>query len=275
MDVKNRVLNTKRIKALKAYFEKEPLIILAFLFGSYSKGFKMRESDFDTAVFLKEKGDDRIWFNITEIVEKEVDLVYLNEAPATLISNVIKTGIPLVIKDRRLYWEIYLKASLESEDFLNFVEDFWRIYRRSKSLIPEDRTRVLERLQFLDSELKEIDGFKNLTYKEYCDDKFKRRNIERWTENIINATIDIAKIILASEKKRMPKTYEEALFHFGNLAGLTDEESKRLSQFASLRNILAHEYLNILYDRIKKFIAKSPGIYKKILKFLERDLKLK
>ena len=44
-------------------------------------------------------------------------------------------------------------------------------------------------------------------------------------ENILNATIDIAKIVLASEKKLMPRTYEDALFNFSFLAGLSEEEA--------------------------------------------------
>jgi len=41
----------------------------------------------------------------------------------------------------------------------------------------------------------------------------------------------------------MPKTYEEALRNFGLFIGLNEEESKKFSRFANLRNILAHEYL--------------------------------
>ncbi|MBI5185371.1 MAG: nucleotidyltransferase domain-containing protein [Nitrospinae bacterium] len=146
MLISRQLLNFKKLKPLKAYFEKEPSAILAFLFGSHSRGLEMEGSDFDIAVFLKDKGSGRIGLDVAGIVEKEVDLVRLNEAPATLISNVIKTGIPLAIKDRKLYWDLYLKASMESEDFLGFMEDFWRIYKRSKSLIPEDKkTRGIRR----------------------------------------------------------------------------------------------------------------------------------
>ena len=61
-------------------------------------------------------------------------LVVLNSAPATLVSNIAKTGIPMAIKDRGLYWDEYLAKSLEAEDFAEFVQSFWKIYVRSKSL---------------------------------------------------------------------------------------------------------------------------------------------
>ena len=133
-----------KIKRLKEYFKKTPEVLMAFVFGSYAKNMAGEESDFDIAIYLKEKEkENKIWSKISRIVEKEVDLVCLNEAPASLISNIFKTGIALSIKDKRLYWELYLRASSEAEDFLAFSRDFWAIYERSNSLIPEDETRLL------------------------------------------------------------------------------------------------------------------------------------
>jgi uncharacterized protein YutE (UPF0331/DUF86 family) len=165
--------------------------------------------------------------------------------------------------------------SSEAEDFSEFVEDYWRIYKKAKSIAPEEKNRILERLQFLDTELKEIESFKRLTFEEYKNDKIKRRNIERWAENIINATIDIAKIILASEKKEMPKNYKETLFDFALSVGLDAKESEKFSKLADLRNILAHEYLDILYGKIQNFINEFPKFYKEISIFLEIYLKRK
>lgn len=267
-------MKQKEIKRLKEYFEKREDVLMAFIFGSYAKGREMEESDFDVAVYLKEnekEKQDDIWLRVSRIIDnKEVDLVCLNEAPATLVSSVFKTGIPLVVKDKKLYWELYLEKSTEAEDFLHFARDFFRISKSAKSLTSEQQTKFLERLRFLESELTEIEGFKKLTFKEYKDDKIKKRNIERWVESIINATIDIAKLILASEKKEMPKSYEAALFNFALFVGFSAKESEKFSKFAQLRNILAHEYLDILYKKIQNFIKESPSLYKKIFKFLEK-----
>ena len=278
-------MQEEKIKLLKDYFVKRDDVLMAFIFGSYARGQEIPESDFDIAIYFRPKGkeiegekdinyenEDKIWPDVTDIVEKEVDLVCLNNAPASLVSNVIKTGFSLVIKDQELYLEIYLRASLEAEDFCGFAKDYFGIYKRAKSLLPEQKIRLLERLQFLDNELEEIEEFRNLTFKEYQDNKTKRRNVERWAENIINATIDTAKIILASEKKMMPKTYEQALRDFGVFAGLSERDSKYFSKFANLRNILAHEYLDILYKKIQNFIQEFPPLYRKITDFLEKYL---
>jgi len=253
----------------RKYFQEKENVVLAFIFGSSAKGIAGEDSDLDIGVYLKDKEEeDQIWREISKVTGKEVDLVVLNDAPASLTSNVLKTGVPLVVKDKNLFWDIYLTKTLEAEDFCEFVESYWKIYRRSGSLTPEDKTRLIERIQFLESEFQEIDDFKDLTLGEYQKDKVKRRNIERWTENIINATIDIAKIVLASEKKEIPKTYQESLLKFGLFVGLEAKEAEKLSIFARLRNILAHEYLDILYERIKNFITESQPIYHKIFNFL-------
>jgi uncharacterized protein YutE (UPF0331/DUF86 family)/predicted nucleotidyltransferase len=276
--------NQEETRLLKEYFAQKDDVLMAFVFGSYARGQEMAESDFDVAVYFKaEKGamehkcdldiEGQIWSDVSAIVKKEVDLVCLNNAPASLVSSVITEGIPLVNKDKKLFWEIYLKSSSEAEDFYHFVRDFYDISKNSKSLTEEQETKLLERLLFLKSELHEIDELKKLTFESYQNNKIQRRNIERWAENIINATIDISKIVLASEKKLISRTYEQALRDFGIFSGLNLDEAKKLAKFAELRNILAHEYLEILYTRITNFIDKSPPFYKRILDFLEDYLK--
>lgn len=83
---------------------------------------------------------------------------------------------------------------------------------------------------------------------------------------------DIAKIILASEKKKMPKTYQEALYIFAVYIGLAQKDATAFSAFANLRNILTREYLDILYEQIQDFIAESQKFYQRLFKFLKRNL---
>lgn len=282
--IEKKAIKDKKIDLLKDYFLKRRDVLMVFVFGSFASGRQMRESDFDVAVYfdpkkLPKKDSERfdlegeIWSDVSDIVEEEVDLTPLNEAPASLISNVIKTGIPLVIKDKKLYWEVYLKNSSEAEEFLEFAESFWKIKQRAKSLGTEDKEKLMARFDFLKTQAKELERFQNLIWNEYLNDVDKRRIVERWTENIINALIDISKIILASEDKLMPRSYEEALQGFGFLAGFEENDAQKFKKFAELRNILAHEYLDILYKRIKNFVKEFPPLYQKVVKFLEKYLK--
>jgi len=276
----------KKIEEIKSYFQKRDEVLMAFLFGSSSKGYETLDSDIDIAVYLKpkegieveEKRDypqrDKIWSDLVKILERDnIDVVVLNMANPVLASDVLENGVPLVIKDENLYWEFYEIISREAEDFYQFVEDYWQIYQEAKSLIPQQRVRLLERLQFLDIELQELPIYRNLTFETYRDDKVQRRNIERWIETLANATIDIAKVILASERKNMPKSYQEALLNFGSFFGLNTQEAEKFSEVAKLRNILAHEYLEILYKKIRYFLFEISPFYERLLSFLKEYIK--
>jgi len=86
-------------KILQEYFNKQENVILALIFGTNAKGMAGEESDMDIAIYLKdEKEEDRIWLDLSKIITKEVDLVLLNKAPFSLVSNIFKTGIPLLFK---------------------------------------------------------------------------------------------------------------------------------------------------------------------------------
>lgn len=277
-----------KIKLLKDYFSKRQEVSMAFVFGSYAKDCEMKESDFDIAVYFKpdgktveweeEKeypGEDQIWTDVEKIVGIDTDLVVLNRAKPTVAFDILKTGLPLAIKDLNFFLEFYLIISREAEDFRQFIKDYWLVYQRSKSLSEEDKAKLIERIHFLDLEIQEFSDYQSLDFKTYQEDKFQRRNVERWIETLVIAAIDVAKIVLASDKKRMPSTYKEVLLNFGFLAGFSELESAKFAQFAKLRNILAHEYLDIRFSRIKKFIQEAKPLYEKLIDFTKNLLQTK
>ena len=153
------------------------------------------------------------------------------------------------------------------------MEDFWRIKQRSQSLSDSDRERLFQISDFLDAELSEYGKFSGLSQKEYESNPDLRRNVERWVENIVNASIDAAKILLASERSRIPRTYREILEELSLLSGFDAETAKMLGRFAKLRNILAHEYIDIRFNQIQAFIRDSGPAYKTLLDFVKKLLR--
>lgn len=274
----------KKISLLKDYFSKRSEVSMAFVFGSYAKARAMKESDFDVAVYFKPEGrnieweeereypsEDQIWGDVEEIVGIDTDLVVLNRAPSTLSFAVIQEGIPIIIKDPSLYMEFYLIISSAAEYFREFVKDFWEIKQRSMSLSEIDKERLIKKVDFLEMELSDFPRYKDLTQEVYESNRLMRREVERWVENIANCSIDIAKILLASEKKRIPQTYKEIVRDL-MFIGFDRETAKKLSEFAKLRNILAHEYLDIRFGRIEKFIREVKPLYEKLLNFAKNLL---
>lgn len=271
-----------KIELLRKYFLGRHDISMAFIFGSYAKGMEISESDFDVAVYFNPKEmrvewledqrypeENQIGLDVERLIGIDIDLVVLNRVRPTVAFEILKTGIPLVIKDRKLYLEFYLIISQEAEDFREFIKDYWLTYQRSKSLSEEERAELIERIQFLDSEIREFTDYRNLTLKVYKEDKFQRRNIERWIETLAMALIDVGKIILASEGRKMPSTYTEVLLDLCLLTGFDEEGGKEFAQFAKLRNILGHEYLDIRFEKIRNFIGGAESGYKRILEFVK------
>ena len=66
--------------------------------------------------------------------------------------------------------------------------------------------------------------------------------------------------------------YQEALDRFGLLAGLSREDAEVFSRLSQLRNLLAHEYLNLLFEKLREFIEVYPGMFRRISAFLDQYL---
>lgn len=112
-------------------------------------------------------------------------------------------------------------------------------------LLPEDRERLIRYVDFMESELSDFPKFSKIDWKTYTGDRDIRRNLERWIENIVNCSIDIAKVILVSEDRRVSTSYKGVLKELGATQHFDESFGEDISQWAVLRNILAHEYLDI------------------------------
>ena len=104
----------------------------------------------------------------------------------------------------------------------------------------------------------------------YLNDRIRRRSVERWVENIVNASIDISKILLASEKKKLPDTYREVLDSLCELPGFDKGLSVKLADNTKLRNVLAHEYLDLRFEKLQSFVLSADGVYKKLISYVNK-----
>ncbi len=147
------------------------------------------------------------------------------------------------------------------------------IIKRGQNLKREIKVRLIKHITFLENELEDYESFKSLSWEEYNKERDKRRNVERWIENIINSSIDIAKIILASESLSLPDTYKEIVISVSLVPGFDKENMERISERVKLRNIITHEYLDIRWNSIKRFIQETEPIYKNFLKKVKEYIK--
>lgn len=240
-------------------------IAFVFLFGSAVSARLRSDSDLDVAVYGTsgrhiEIETDRELFDeagmqlaVEQATGRNVDLLVLNRAPAAVCTSAVTTGVPVFIRDESIYSRYLLAVTDVAIDFLETERDWRAIRARSASLSPKDRVRLERILAFLDEELKDAGEFAETKLSEYQRDRSLRRNLDRWVEVLINGTIDIAKIIQASEDIAIPQTYAQILNLLPSVPGFSTvpEEIRNL---APLRNVMAHEYLDLRFTRLRRFI---------------------
>ena len=131
------------LNKIRDYLFKRHEISMAFLFGSEANSSPGLESDLDIAIYFRTTHgeiewesptryptEDRIWLDLERLAGKEVDLLVLNRAPATIVDTVLREGKPLFIRDRKTYLDLLIPVSQEAEDYRDFIEDFYRIKYR-------------------------------------------------------------------------------------------------------------------------------------------------
>ena len=262
----------EKIRTLRDYFQRRDDIVMAFVFGSRASGRAHAGSDWDIAVYITpEKGEleqekqersypqekDMRADCMTLLKTDNVDLVILNRAPATLADAALR-GSPLTIKDRGLWLRFMLAITRKAEDFRKTAREYAQVYWRSSSLSKEDAYELDRRLLFIDGELSVLPEFSTMDWLEYQKNNHRRREVERLIENIMNAVIDVSKIILASEKRSaMPETYREIVKAMGSVSPFSSGITDQLASWAGLRNILAHEYLDYRWNDIKEFLNQA------------------
>ncbi len=107
---------------------------LIALFGSQVSGRTHPESDVDVAVLarrpLAAEQRDRLWMEISDAFQAEVDLAILNHGEPLLLYQVARTGKPLYEDERWAWAEFTSYAFRYYEDTRKFRDDLARYLKR-------------------------------------------------------------------------------------------------------------------------------------------------
>lgn len=139
-------------------------------------------------------------------------------------------------------------------------------------LNPFQKENIIRRIAFIESELKDLQIHKKVTYTEYFNDRNKRRLIERIVENILNALADIAKIALSGEVGELPTSYKDSFLKLSTAGVIKDSLAKKLGIYMDLRNELAHQYLDLRWKPFQKFILESSKNIEQFIKVVKKFL---
>jgi uncharacterized protein YutE (UPF0331/DUF86 family) len=139
----------------------------------------------------------------------------------------------------------------------------------------DQKADIVRRLDFIRVQVSDLGRFATLTLETYAGDRDLQRNVERLAENVANAAIDIAKVVLVGESIEMPNSYREIVLRLGDLGILHRKLAEKMAEYAALRNVLAHQYLDLRWGKIRDFLdtagATIPDFIAAIHRKLEED----
>ena len=134
----------------------------------------------------------------------------------------------------------------------------------------EEKNQLKQHTSFLETETSDFALFFKVDWKKYNSDRNTRRNLERWVENIVNCSIDIAKVLIISEGLTMPPTYREILRSLGATHYFDEKFGNELSKWAELRNIITHNYLDVGWSRIRTFLDTAEPLCKTLIQEVKK-----
>ncbi|MHB1126526.1 MAG: type VII toxin-antitoxin system HepT family RNase toxin [Bacillota bacterium] len=125
---------------------------------------------------------------------------------------------------------------------------------------------IIRRLSFVQVELEDLKAFHGLNRETYSKDRLVTRNVERIAENIANALIDIGKVVLSGENIIIPGTYREIFGSLSEVGMIPGQLAQSLADLSRARNVLAHQYLDIKWEMVERFILEAP---ESVTRFME------
>jgi uncharacterized protein YutE (UPF0331/DUF86 family) len=142
-----------------------------------------------------------------------------------------------------------------------------------------DYEGVGKKLIGMTKRLTRLSVHQSLTFAGYLQDEDRQATIERYLEIIIQAAIDINKMLLAHRGIDLAELKNSETFTIaGELGILSTELATRLSLSAGFRNVLAHLYDDIIpemaYQALQRAVVDYPRYIQQIetyLNALEED----
>lgn len=123
--------------------------------------------------------------------------------------------------------------------------------------------RIKDKIKEIEEFLDQLKYIIPASFNEYQSNIEKKAACERYVEKIVEATVDLAFLIIKLKKLKIPEDDIDAFNILSNNKIIDENLSKKLKMAKGMRNIIAHEYGKI-DDRV---------VFEAITEELERDVR--
>lgn len=113
-----------------------------------------------------------------------------------------------------------------------------------------DRERVRTRFGRLEADLQDLAERQTISQQDYRNDRDVQAIVERRFETAIQACLDIAAHLVATEGYREPTDYGDLFRILEAEEVVSSSLADRMVEMAGFRNALAHEYADIDHERV-------------------------
>jgi predicted nucleotidyltransferase len=128
--------NSNTVKILKGFLEGREQILLVFIFGSFATRRITSYSDIDIAILFESLPDvyetNQLRDELTELLNRDTDVIVLNNASPILRMQVLKKGVLILSKERRYFHQFFV-------DTVNQYDDLKRIRKNCEDSILRGR----------------------------------------------------------------------------------------------------------------------------------------
>lgn len=140
-------------------------------------------------------------------------------------------------------------------------------------MLKGDKTKLVPHLDYIEKEIQFLSKYEEeVDWKVYQSAREKRLEIERWVESLINATLDLSKMILTLQGKEVPETSRELLFKMASLIFDKEADAETFSELAKIRNTLSHRYLDLRWQDIQRFIVIAQKLCPTFIVYLKKEV---
>lgn len=120
--------------------------------------------------------------------------------------------------------------------------------------------------------LKILERYKKYSKKNIVDNIDIRGAVERYLYLAVQATIDLAEAVISYKKFRKPTTMSEAFDILNEEKIIPKKLTEKLVKMTGFRNVIAHDYAKIDYDKVYGVLHHELKDIKDFLDYLKKKL---
>ncbi len=135
-----------------------------------------------------------------------------------------------------------------------------------------DKQAIKQRMEEIDRRLLLLNGYIGTDETEFCENPYEYDFAIRQLQVIIEACLDIAKLIIASDGFERPKELKEVFKILADRKIIDKNLSEKLTQATGFRNITVHSYLDIDLNKVYEYIQINLGDFEEFQRQIDKNV---